>query len=278
MRSRPSFWILLCLLLLAGAWFFWPAGDRPAITSVAPQTAASPKKSAGTPDFATVRSASTAPLLFAAGNNATNAAAAVTKTNPFPYRLSNTQKSLNELMGDRKAILLENALVDTEQPTALPIPEHLRAEGDPGSYIVQARGPLNNAFRAKLKEAGATIVSYIPNNAYLVRASAQAAKQLETQARIVLPYEPYYKLSANAAAEPSLLELAVKQKSLPEKSVLNVLLFEGTREEASEDLAKLGSEVLSEEPSPFGQVWFGISDLDSVHCHELFDVGMVRFV
>ena len=56
------------------------------------------------------------------------------------------------------------------------IPDHLRAQGDPGSYLVQARGPIDDAFRSLLKAAGATIVSYIPNNAYLVRASAAVAR------------------------------------------------------------------------------------------------------
>ena len=80
------------------------------------------------------------------------------------------------------AILLENALLDTAQPATLAIPDHLRAQGDPGSYVVQARGPIDAGFRSLLKAAGASVVSYIPNNAYLVRASGAVAQQLQADA------------------------------------------------------------------------------------------------
>jgi len=56
------------------------------------------------------------------------------------------------------AILLENALLDTEAPLNLEIPKALRAEGDPGSYIVQSKGPLDDGFRAELSRAPAILV------------------------------------------------------------------------------------------------------------------------
>jgi subtilisin-like proprotein convertase family protein len=148
------------------------------------------------------------------------------------------------------AILLENALLDTAQPVVLSIPDHLRAQGDPSAYVVQSRARLDNAFRALLQAAGADIVSYIPNYAYLVRASAAAAQRLATDSQVqaVLPYEPYYKL------KPPLLQLAVEQTPLPENAALNVLLFPDARASALADLNQLGFEVLGEERSPFGPV------------------------
>ena len=82
-----------------------------------------------------------------------------------------------------------------------------------------------------LQAAGATIVSYIPNNAFLVRASAAVAQQLsaDPQTQAVLPYEPYYKL------KPSLLKLAVAQAPLPDDSALNVLLFADAGQTARAD-------------------------------------------
>jgi len=56
MRSRPSFWIALCLLLLAGVWFFWPAGDRRAAL-----------QNSAAPDLAASHLGATAPSLAAAG-------------------------------------------------------------------------------------------------------------------------------------------------------------------------------------------------------------------
>jgi len=71
----------------------------------------------------------------------------------------------------------------------------LQSQGDPGAYIVQARGPIGQCFRAMLARSGAEIVSYIPNDAYLVRAPAGVANGLTgnplTQA--VVPFEPFTK-------------------------------------------------------------------------------------
>src|SRR6185369_15532358 len=126
-------------------------------------------------------------------------------TENFPLRLSNTAKSAGQLARVETALLMRNAFIDTAENPVLDIPAHLRAEGDPGSYIIQARGPIQAEFRQHLRDAGASIVAYIPNNAYLVQTTAQGAQQMsvlaETQA--VLPYEPYYKLDSE------LLKLAV---------------------------------------------------------------------
>jgi hypothetical protein len=100
------------------------------------------------------------------------------------------------LVRSDKAILLANALLDTEGPLSLPIPGSLRAHGDAGSFIVQSRSRLNNSFRALLERAGARVISYVPNNAYLVRATAVTADRLAASNDVlaVVPYEPYYKL------------------------------------------------------------------------------------
>jgi len=132
----------------------------------------------------------------------------------------------------------------------LSLPEQLRSPGDAGAYIVQSRSVLDNAFRQALAQAGATIVSYIPNNAYLVRASAAIIQELQTNPQVVaaLPYEPYFKL------KPALLKLAVEQTPLPEETELNVLLFADDRAETLSALEQMGAELLSEYNSPFGPV------------------------
>ena len=157
---------------------------------------------------------------------------------------------LGQLVRSPTALLLENALLDTAQPLALSIPDHLRAQGDPGAYVVQSRAPLDDAFRARLQAAGAVIVAYIPNQAYLVRASQAVAQQLQADPRTqaVLPYEPYFKL------KPPLLALAVEQQPLPDNHTLNVLLFPDARAAALDALNNLGVQVLGEERSPFGPV------------------------
>jgi subtilisin-like proprotein convertase family protein len=177
----------------------------------------------------------------------TNSQSAASSNTPprFAHRLSNTKESVSQLARRDHAILLENALLDTE--SALPgIPAELQATDDPGTYIVQAKGPLTDSFRNLLQQAGATIISYVPNNAYLVRASGSALQNLAAVAQAVLPYEPYYKL------KPSLLDLALTQKPLPDDSTLNISLFSDARQQTLDELKKLGIEVVFEERSPFG--------------------------
>jgi subtilisin-like proprotein convertase family protein len=235
MRTR---WLVLlaCLLCLAGAWLLW---QHSANTRTKPSTlrAAAP---AANPAVAAPH------VLPAVSTNGPTPAG----TNRFAYRLSNTSKTLKQLAGDRHAILLENALIDTTRPLNPGIPKNLRSQGDPGAYIVQARGPIDNAFRAMLSAAGAQIVSYIPNDAYLVRAPAGAANGLAANplTQAVLPYEPYYKL------QPSLLGLAVEQQELPPGTALNLGLFAASAAATEQQLEPLGAKIIGADQSPFGPV------------------------
>ncbi len=263
MHRRLWIWMLACLLCLAGAWLLWrqPANSR--TRPSAPPKAAAPA--------AAVRSAATAPNLLTAA--ATNAATSA-QTNPFAYRLSNTGRTIGQLAGDRHAILLENAFIDTGSPLNFSIPKNLQSAGDPGAYIVQARGPIGNPFRALLARAGAEIVSYIPNNAYLVRAPAGVAHGLAAQSLVqsVIPYEPYYKISSsmpvtvgpktfsavsmetNQPAGPSLLVLAVKQAPLPTGTCLTLGLFSDNAAATVAQIEKLGGWIIARDKSPFGPV------------------------
>jgi subtilisin-like proprotein convertase family protein len=243
MRTR-SLILLLCLLCLAGAWLLWP---RPVNT----QTRPSALQKVAAPAVTTVRSASTAPnILTPVYTNSAKPGTVLASTNKFALRLSNTSKSLDQLMGDRHAILLENALIDTGSPLNFSIPTHLQSQGDPGAYIVQARGPIDNAFRAMLAAAGAEIVSYIPNDAYLVRAQAGVANGLASNplTQAVMAYEPYYKIQS------SMLTLAVGQMALPDGAALNLGLFGDNAQQTIQEIEKLGGKVLAQDRSPFGPV------------------------
>jgi subtilisin family serine protease len=158
--------------------------------------------------------------------------------------------ALPELLRSGRAVLLRNALIDTALG-APRIPEHLRAAGDPGAYVVQARGAVSEEFRAMLGAAGAEIVSYVPNNAFLVRASAGAAGRLRASpwTQAVLPFEPYYKLDA------TLLRLAVRQELSP-FGLLNVVSFPGQAGGMLAALKELGAEPVGEgQVTVLGEVW-----------------------
>ena len=270
-------WFLICLLCLAGAYYFWQVGEARRLAHKPTQPVAVKPLSSHPAKVAlhTVKPGSTAPLmrsLLQATNNApTNTVNIV--TNRFANRLANTGESLDQLESDSHAILLENALIDTRSPLPV-IPHNLQAQRDPGTYIVQSRGPLDDAFRALLAQAGATIISYIPNNAYLVRASASEAGQLlgNPRTQAVLPYEPYYKLKS------PLLDWAVKAQSLPDGAELNVLLFADNANATVTDLQKSGYNVVGQSSSPFGPVvtvqppvgkWVSLAQLTDVQLLEL---------
>ncbi len=250
MRSRPIMWFVISLICLTGAYYFWRIGDQwAAEKKSAPGTntpsAAVPATKSSTPARSVLVPASTSPMALL-----TQPQPAAPKEDQLAYRLSNTTRTAGQLLRNDRAVLLENALLDTALPVALAIPAHLRAAGDPGSYIVQSRRLVDDPFRAKLRAAGAEIVAYIPNNAFLVRASAGAAQQLaaDSETQAVLPFEPYYKLKME------LLAAAVKREPMPEGLGLNVLLFADVAEATKLELGRLGVEIVAEERTPFGPV------------------------
>ena len=161
-------------------------------------------------------------------------------------RLRNTDASVDALMRNEHALLLRNALIDTANGEPLEIPASLRSSGPSEAWVVQSEGAITPAFRAELAAAGASIVSYIPNNALLIRASPDAADRLSVAGGVaaILPLEPYFKLT------PRLLNLALHEEPLPEGIQLVLTVPNGTAEPS--DLAALGARVVGRERGPFG--------------------------
>ncbi|RME94442.1 MAG: hypothetical protein D6766_05815, partial [Verrucomicrobia bacterium] len=168
----------------------------------------------------------------------------------FPWRLRNTAASVDELAGNDHAVLLRNALIDTRQPAPLP-PEHLRAEGDPGAWIVQARPGVGAAVQRAIQGRGGRVVSYLPNNAWLVRGDERLARELRgvSTVQAVLPYQPYYKLTGD------LLENAIERRPLPRDARVNLTLFSGAEAATADWLAAEGLAVVARAQTPFGPRW-----------------------
>jgi subtilisin-like proprotein convertase family protein len=257
MTLRRWFGIGLLFALLVA--LFWPPGARQKGTRAAAHATqtggtlaarARPRPAAGSHALLTRLTPDLASRVGAYATNQALSAGKQGRKGPpgFPYRLSNTSKGIGELSRSDTAILLRNAFIDTASNEPVEIPEHLRAREDGGSYIVQAQGAVDDAFRAQLAARGATIVSYVPNNAYLVRAADAGAQQLAGAPRVraVLPYAPYYRL------DQRLLALAVEQKPLPEGTWLSVVAFPGEREAVARAMEALGAKVKGEARSPFG--------------------------
>ena len=247
MKLRPLLWIVLSLLLLAGVWLLWqPKIHTTKNNPAATQKIAVRQNLLATPGLVVKQAGAGSLNLYSSANaSATNV---IAKTNQFAYRLSNTAKAIGELANDPRAILLGNALIDTRAGLNLSIPKHLQSAAEPGSYIVQSRTVLDAAFRAQLAAAGAQIISYIPNNAYLVRMSAGGAAQMAGQpaTQAVIPYEPYYKISS------PLIGAAVQQKSLADGTVLNLGLFADNSAATVKQIESLGGKIVGTDNSPFG--------------------------
>jgi alpha-tubulin suppressor-like RCC1 family protein/subtilisin-like proprotein convertase family protein len=262
MRRHPLTWFFVLLLCAAGGWLLLRQNHISHISKVKV-----------TPSAAEQFTSAWKSLPHrVASQNAIKAAVASTQTNNFAWRLSNTSKPLKQLMHDPHAILLENAFIDTSAKTInLPIPNNLRSQGDPGAYVVQANGTISPAFRAMLAQAGATMVSYIPNNAYLVRATETVANDLAAnpQVQAVVPYEPYYKVQAPL--------LALADQPLPANVQLNLALFPDSAAATLQQIEQLGGILISEQNSlagyPIVKVepppnWTAVAQLAGVHIVE----------
>lgn len=164
----------------------------------------------------------------------------------FPHRVRNTSESLETLSRNDRAILLRNAFVDTASGSPVPVPETLRSSGDPGTYIVQGLAGEGEAFRRRLEQSGAKIVSYIPNNAYLVQASQESAAELASAPEVVavLPNEPHFKL------EPGIAQAVLAGQPVPEELMLTVLDPETTLPQVE----ALGARTLLRQRGPFGEL------------------------
>ena len=249
MRSRISICIAVVLLILVGVFLFSSREARP-VAELGKSANANGEASANMVSRRAASTNQTSTASATAPDFLTGKKTVESATNHLAYRLKNTSKTSGQLLQDDHAVLLENALIDTSKPRDFKLPDSLKLSGDPGSYIVQARGVLNDAFRAALESSGAKIISYIPNNAYLVRASAAAARQLEGQGIVqaVLPYEPVYK------PKGELLGLAMRGEPLPKDAKLNVLVFSDARLEVVAELKRTQVTTLAEDSSPFGTV------------------------
>ncbi len=163
-------------------------------------------------------------------------------------RLSNSGRSGDELLRDDGVVELANAVIDVRRPEA-EVPEGLRAGKDNGTWIVVGKGPLDGAFRGMLAEVGAEVVSFIPNNAELVRASGGQVLRLRASPLVsaVLAYHPYYKVMGSR-----LLDLAVQGKEPPSDVSLEVGLYSDSLNKTLAQLKALRVAVSGVEQTPFG--------------------------
>lgn len=119
---------------------------------------------------------------------------------------------------DQNLIALNGYILDTTEPQViyeqLPADLRLGSRGDftaqgaraRSLYIVQFAGPIRDGWIEMLKGAGAEVVSFMPSNAYVVRADAGAASALQSLLKnnsfvqFVGDYEPAFRISPGLRA------------------------------------------------------------------------------
>lgn len=235
-RRTGLFLAVLALPILLGALRLLPRRAANDATAQAPQPA---------PFHLQSTAPSPAPVIA----RTTTTPSAVPSSTAFPYRLSNTSLSVRELIGRDSALLLNNAFLDTTAGIRLDIPTPLRASSPSGSYIVQARGPVDGRFHALLQQAGAAEVAYVPNNAFLVRGPDDAILALRSDPTVqaILPYEPYFKI------ETGLLAGILNPAARPDGDIqLRVVFFADAAGQGAQALSQAGFRFIDEERTPFG--------------------------
>ncbi len=257
MRSR--FWSVISVLAFVAAILCWLEGDRRRAANAPPVAPASAAPAPATNEPGAGAAAPQGVRLLSNPGILMRQPAVVTATSGgpapaaspdalLPMRLRNVDAPLGELSRRDTAVLLRNALIDTAGQEPLDVPAVLRSTDAPGAYIVQARGNTTDGLRERIRAAGGRLVSYVPNNAYLVRLSPAGAAELQDIAQAVLPFDPYFKL------EPGLLKPALEGTPPDEGALLLITGYAEDRDATLESLQGLGAAVLVEGR---GNVGFG---------------------
>ncbi len=154
MRDNPKMWAVISVLLFIAGGVSWQIGEWQERQKLKQETPDATNNIVLTSNTDRV---STDLRVARSGSNSI----ARSGDGVLSRRLTNTDKSLAEIIKSPSVILLQNAIIDTSNGRPLQVPEILQAPTDTRSFIVQARGALNDTIRNGLKAAKATIVSYI---------------------------------------------------------------------------------------------------------------------
>ncbi|MCO6400976.1 MAG: S8 family serine peptidase [Verrucomicrobia bacterium] len=165
-----------------------------------------------------------------------------------PGVLTNTKKPVGELRArGGKAILLQNAVIDTEAARngdKLAVPTAFAAPADAEHQIVQFDHAVSDSELNQLKGLGIEITHYVPNSAYAVRVTPEQLAALQKLPGVthIEPYHPYFKMSRDilSALTGADDEQAVTRVNA---GAFNALSFRGDR--VSDALSAAGAEVTS---------------------------------
>src|SRR5258708_25336002 len=112
MRGRHILWFLLCLLCVLGAGQLWRQSGEWGKTATTSTVQFRPKVTG----MVASQSPAGSPIVLLSQPKASNPVRASTPKDRFPYRLSNTARTLKQFEPSDRAIILGNALIDPDKP------------------------------------------------------------------------------------------------------------------------------------------------------------------
>ena len=266
---KPHFWqpsgLLRVALIAVTLLALWPTG----VLAIAP--AASTNQAASSPVEPAVSAASQASVALLQGASATNkvlvdsqdtatlgelaAQGAVKLADYDSFTLWQVQTSLLSRLANRPGltvrddldeISLRNGLLNPAKSVAPALSANLTQQKGTGLqlWLVQFVGPIKTEWIANLRSQGAEIVSYLPNDAYIIWADGATLTQLENAKNSVVqwsgPYHPAYRL------HPQLQALLDKGKGSSSEAVnVTVQIYANAPDAkaAVSNLLKLGGQV-----------------------------------
>ncbi|MBI1903006.1 MAG: S8 family serine peptidase [Planctomycetia bacterium] len=145
------------------------------------------------------------------------------------------------------------------------VPKELSAPADGTLWIVQYRETVDEKVRGRLTQAGATLLRYLPDDAYVVRLAPDAAEAVRRLpgVRWVGPYHPAYRLDPNVFPEPepisqssSILTMRSQFRERRRDGWRYVLVHlfgrdEATKKAAAQAVRDGGGEVVFESPKGY---------------------------
>lgn len=147
-------------------------------------------------------------------------------------------------------------------PVAQPpnIPKELMAP-DGNLWVVQCRQTVDQSVRDQLTQAGATLLRYVPDDAYIVRLTpetVETVRELES-VRWIGPYHPAYRLDPSVVPEPferNGSNLTMRSQLLEPEGWRYVLVYlfdrdEGVKKQVRQVIENAGGKVVFQSPRGF---------------------------
>ncbi|MEW6534147.1 MAG: S8 family serine peptidase [Candidatus Auribacterota bacterium] len=177
-------------------------------------------------------------------------------------------------------IFLRRSHINTRFHDRTKIPRQLRTRFA-NRFIIQFSDTIDESWINQLNDAGITLVSYIPENAYII--TMQEDEPIDwSQFPFVTwagPYEAYYKLSDEIIAkieEQQDVQPTEADQEFPEIISLNVLFFPGEEEKAIEQIENLFGEVVSTVKQ--GSLSMATVLIPSYHLEQVAQIDGVKWI